>query len=132
MTIAHRADVNSLFEGSEAYLHSLSGQQTARRLREDRKSIAKYRHNLLVSMRLINSLEKEMLQAEWENWLFDENETCKEFIELTSGVDDDMSARSSNISSNGKHKDDWSIAYCNSCAAEKERTIKSYEVNGLA
>ena len=83
-------------------------------------------------MRLINSLEKEMLQAEWENWLFDENDTCEELIELTSGMDDDISARSHNLSSSGKQLDSWFTGYCNSCAAEKERTMKSYEVNGLA
>ena len=130
--MAHREDVNNPYDGLEEHLHSSSAQQTARRLRQDRKSIAKYRHNLLVSMRLINSLDKEMLQAEWENWLFDENDTCEELMELKPGVNDDISARSHNITSSGKQLEDWSVAYCNSCAAEKERTIKSYEVNGLA
>jgi hypothetical protein len=29
-------------------------------------------------MRVVNSIEREMMQAEWENWLLDENTRCKQ------------------------------------------------------
>ena len=124
---------NDPYELPEAYLHSLSAKQTARRLKRSRKSIASHRHDLLVAMRVINTLDKEMLQAEWENWLFDENERCEELVELTTlDTDSEASTRAENISSGrGKNLEEWSITYCKSCAADKEYVMRAHEKKGL-
>ena len=53
-------------------------RSTARRLRRTRQHLGSYRHDLLVAMRLVNNVEREMLKAEWENWLLDENTRCKQ------------------------------------------------------
>ena len=125
--IARESDYNNLYEHPETHLDSLSAKQTARRLRRGRKSVASYRHNLLVAMRITNKLDKEMLQAEWENWLFGENERCEELIDLTtSGTDGIVSAE--NVSADaGNDLREWSVAYCKSCAAEKQRMMRAYE-----
>jgi len=41
-----------------------------------RQRLGSYRHDLVVAMRIVNSLEREMIQSEWENWLADENSRC--------------------------------------------------------
>ncbi|KAI9816483.1 MAG: SNF1-interacting protein [Pycnora praestabilis] len=62
---------------SAAFSQSLT-KATARRLRRTRQHLGAYRHDLLVAMRVVNSIEREMLTAEWENWLIDENIRCKQ------------------------------------------------------
>jgi hypothetical protein len=40
----------------------------------------------VVAMRIVNSLEREMVQSEWENWLADENSRCDQLqIHLEAG-----------------------------------------------
>lgn len=80
---------------------------TAKRLRRTRQHLGSYRHDLLVAMRVVNNVEREMMRAEyvlrlctfqvlafgttntkkkntdtkiyrWENWLLDENTRCKQ------------------------------------------------------
>ncbi|KAK7559777.1 hypothetical protein IWX49DRAFT_110209 [Phyllosticta citricarpa] len=59
-----------------------SARSTALRLRRSRQNLALYRHDLLVAMRLVNRVEREVLQAEWENWLLDENVRCRRVGEI--------------------------------------------------
>ena len=41
-----------------------------------------YRHDLLVAMRVVNKVEREMVQAEWESWLEGEARRCEQAREL--------------------------------------------------
>lgn len=51
-------------------------RSTALRLHKTRQRMASYRHDLLVSLRLINSIERETVQAEYDNWVVEENIKC--------------------------------------------------------
>ena len=51
---------------------------TIRRLQKSRHHLGTKRHDLFVAMRVINSIEQEMVQAEWENWLVEESVKCKQ------------------------------------------------------
>lgn len=53
-------------------------QSTARRLRRTRQHLGSYRHELMIAIRVVNSVEREMIMAEWENWLLDENQQCRQ------------------------------------------------------
>ena|SRR5437016_5953238 len=53
-----------------------STRATSRQLRRTRQRFAAYRHDLLVAMRVVNNVEREILMAEWENWLIDEAARC--------------------------------------------------------
>src|SRR5450756_139937 len=53
-------------------------RSTAKRLRRTRQHLGSYRHDLMVAMRVVNNVEREMMRAEWENWLLDENARCKQ------------------------------------------------------
>jgi hypothetical protein len=59
-----------------------SARATSRRLRRTRQHFGAYRHDLLVAMRVINNVEREILAVEWENWLIDENARCGQLEEL--------------------------------------------------
>jgi len=55
-----------------------STRSTAHRLRKTRQRMASYRHDLLVSLRLVNSIERETVRAEYENWVVEENVKCEQ------------------------------------------------------
>ena len=63
-------DVDSLPLGAPA-----KGRAT--QVRKTRQQLGKYRHDLLVAMRVVNSVEKEVARSEWEDWLGEENRRCK-------------------------------------------------------
>ena len=55
-----------------------SSQGVSARLSKTRQTLGLYRHDLLVAMRVVNSIEREMVQAEWEHWIFNENLKCEQ------------------------------------------------------
>lgn len=52
------------------------------RLQRTRLSLARYRHDLLVAMRVINRVEEEVVQAEWEDWVKEEERKCRRVHEM--------------------------------------------------
>jgi len=48
----------------------------ATRLRRTRERTGIYRHDLLVAMRVVNKIETEIVQAEWESWVKAETKKC--------------------------------------------------------
>ncbi|KAH7066019.1 hypothetical protein FB567DRAFT_634982 [Paraphoma chrysanthemicola] len=48
----------------------------APRLHRTRQNLGSYRHDLLVALRVVNRIEKEVVEAEYENWLHDETNKC--------------------------------------------------------
>ncbi|KAK4137155.1 hypothetical protein BT67DRAFT_414143 [Trichocladium antarcticum] len=60
-----------------AVVSSATSRATARRLRRMRQRLGSYRHDLLVAMRVVNGVEMEMVQAEWEGWLAGEAMRCE-------------------------------------------------------
>ncbi|TGJ81455.1 hypothetical protein E0Z10_g7308 [Xylaria hypoxylon] len=78
-TIANSSSIDAAPEDAGSSLSPWSpSRSTARRLRRTRQKLGSYRHDLLVAMRLVNSVETEMLRSEWENWLVDENSRCEQ------------------------------------------------------
>ncbi|EEY20612.1 conserved hypothetical protein [Verticillium alfalfae VaMs.102] len=74
--VTNSTDLDAPFEGAGSTLTSASSRATARRIRRTRQRLGSYRHDLLVAMRVVNSIEREMVQSEWENWLADETTRC--------------------------------------------------------
>ncbi|KAK7751619.1 SNF1-interacting protein [Diatrype stigma] len=96
--IANATDMDALYDDGSSnsavspLLMSPTSRATARRLRNTRQKLGTYRHDLLVAMRLVNTVEREMVRSEWENWLLDENLRCDQV--------GDVLARASSSSSN--------------------------------
>jgi hypothetical protein len=107
-------------------------KSTARRLRRTRQHLGSYRHNLLVAMRVVNNVEREMMVAEWENWLLDENTRCKKVqTMLKEGRANGSISKKSKAAapqqvldseSLGKLENlrQWHEDYCGSCLREQE------------
>jgi hypothetical protein len=93
----------------------------------------------MVAMRVVNNVEREMMRAEWENWLLDENARCKQAQVLlresransspnkkTKGTD----AQKILEAKERERKDKldvlraWQEEYCGSCKLEQELLLK--------
>ncbi|RPA82114.1 hypothetical protein BJ508DRAFT_414367 [Ascobolus immersus RN42] len=55
---------------------SSATKRMAQALKRKRQNLAVYRNNLLVSLRLINRYEQDVVRAQWESWLVEENRKC--------------------------------------------------------
>ena len=99
----------------------------AHRLRKARQRLGTYRHDLLVATRVVNTIEREMVQAEWEEWIIQEHATCKQLAEIldrnatesTGSPTSGMADTSISGSDNFEDIKSWHRSYCESCDAER-------------
>lgn len=49
-----------------------------RRFQRTRQTLGSQRHDLVVAMRIVDSIERETLRAAWETWLMDEGVKCEQ------------------------------------------------------
>ena len=99
---------------SMSTVSSLAGPSA--RLHRSRDALAKYRYDLLVALRVVNRIERDVVSAEWEDWIRAEQRKC-EMVDATL------------LSVRGTSKDDTKVEredklgpafaeYCRSCARE--------------
>jgi hypothetical protein len=134
--------MNAPYEIAGAPFLEAATRSTAKRLRRTRQHLGSYRHNLVVAMRMVNSVEREMLQAEWENWLLDENSRCRHVEEmLRDNHSNTVQGRGAKESGSQKvlsaHLQDkdarldelrkWQEGYCNSCKLEHDKLLEGGE-----
>ncbi|KAI0180445.1 hypothetical protein GGR52DRAFT_244428 [Hypoxylon sp. FL1284] len=158
-SITNGSDADAPPEHAGSGLSWSSSRATARRLRQTRQKLGSYRHDLLVAMRTVNAVEREMLHAEWENWLLDENHRCEQVQATLEAWDESPSSSSTKKSDDGARgggeaaqkvlggdkardiKDDakrrehlrlWHDEYCGSCRADRETLLREREELSLA
>ncbi|ODA82828.1 hypothetical protein RJ55_01337 [Drechmeria coniospora] len=128
------ADVDAPWEDEGTTLTLPSSRSMARRLRRTRQRLGTYRHDLMVAMRVVNSVEREILQSEWENWLINEKSLCDSLdsamkkSEEAKGSREDSRTRnllSSMTSSRKGELWDWRDRHCGSCRDDLESLKKS-------
>jgi hypothetical protein len=75
-----------------------------------RQNLGSHRHDLLVALRVVNRIEKEVVEAEYENWLLDETNKCDRVGAM---IED---------SGKGKEKEveAWVKGYCGDCRSSLE------------
>ncbi|CAI7598645.1 unnamed protein product [Penicillium glandicola] len=102
-----------------------------KRFQQTRERLGMYRHNLLVALRVVNSIEKEVIQTEWERWLREEVRRCRQVEVLLGGEatqgDDSQTGRTAKAERVfAEHADNvkqWYEEYCSSCRMEQEQVI---------
>jgi hypothetical protein len=97
-----------------------------------------YRHNLLVALRVVNSIEKEVIQNEWERWLREELRRCRQVEILLGGGSDaegDTAAQVAQaeriFAENTGNIKEWYERYCTSCRQEQEQVQQNDRENLL-
>ncbi|KAF2231323.1 hypothetical protein EV356DRAFT_535596 [Viridothelium virens] len=123
--------------GAELGTSSRGGaRQTSKRLQRTRSALGGYRHDLLVALRVVNRVEREVVEAEWEAWLRDEVRRCGQLEVMLSETANGTSNNSKNYGKDerdrlqvafgdvGGEKEDglekWYQEYCGSCQMEWE------------
>ncbi|CDM33777.1 hypothetical protein DTO013E5_1535 [Penicillium roqueforti] len=104
-----------------------------KRFQQTRERLGMYRHNLLVALRVVNSIEKEVVQTEWERWLREEVRRCRQVEVLLGGEatpgDDSQTGRTTKAERVfAEHADNvkqWHEEYCSSCRMEQEHVISN-------
>ncbi|ERF73960.1 hypothetical protein EPUS_05383 [Endocarpon pusillum Z07020] len=94
------------------------------RIHHTRRKLAAYRHDLLVAMRVVNAVEREVLSSEWEGWVRAEARRCSWIGALleesgngTVGQEEEEGEAGS-LMLDGKERDEvqrWYDTYCESC-----------------
>lgn len=90
---------------------------------------------MVVALRVINSIEREMVNAEWEGWLYGEVARCKQ-LEMHLNKDATGSVNGDDRSETGKQQNlglervnwsdvrSWYEKYCSSCFREEESLVE--------
>jgi hypothetical protein len=95
-------------------LPSTSSNQVGRRLTRTRDSIARYRHDLLVALRVVNRVERDVVLAEWEEWVRAEEKKCAKIESMIRGKKNSAHRQAQAEEILGKGFED----YCSSCRVE--------------
>ncbi|KAK5018153.1 SNF1-interacting protein [Cryomyces antarcticus] len=111
-------DMDSPHELAGSYLSEYPAKATARRLHRTRQHLGSYRHDLLVAMRVVNNIEQEMIKAEWENWLLDENVKCRRVGRMLSQGEKAETNADQEVLNQWDGVEAWYQEYCGSCKEE--------------
>ena len=123
-------------------------KQTSRRLQRTRSALGGYRHDLLVALRVVNRIEKEVVEAEWESWVRDEVGRCGQLeamlnekgnATLTEAKDENKDEKDRlqvvlGGLSGGQERgiEKWYQQYCGSCRIEWEGLKRTSGDAGMA
>ncbi|KAH8712153.1 hypothetical protein GQ44DRAFT_689312 [Phaeosphaeriaceae sp. PMI808] len=89
-----------------------------RRLHRTRQNLGSHRHDLLVALRVVNRIEKEVVYAEYESWLRDETRKCERAGAMLDTV---------RVRVGGKEVGAWLRGYCGDC----RKSLEGVEGRGL-
>jgi hypothetical protein len=103
-------------------------KSAVKRFQQTRERLGMYRHNLLVALRVVNSIEKEVIQTEWERWLREEVRRCRQVeVLLGSEAQGDSQGRIAQAERVfAEHADNvkqWYEEYCSSCRLEQKQVM---------
>ncbi|OQO03125.1 hypothetical protein B0A48_11380 [Cryoendolithus antarcticus] len=95
------------------------------RLSRTRDAIARYRHDLLVALRVVNRVEKDVVLAEYDTWVREEAAKCEKMRNVLRGREKARSKAKSKeqqvISSKERGVSEEMERYCGSCNVELAR-----------
>ncbi|KAI6880098.1 hypothetical protein KC360_g7476 [Hortaea werneckii] len=89
----------------------------AARLHNTRDAIARYRHDLLVALRVVNRVESDVLKAEWEDWVRSEERKCAKVEKMLQRGESGKKSSQSRLELDAQLGEEFA-GYCRSCRAE--------------
>ena len=104
---------------------SRSSRADARRLQKTRQRLGTYRFDLLVALRVVNRIETEVMQMEWERWVIDENRRCRQVEGLIQKMANGTNSLiPESLAGNRDEVQQWYDDYCVSCRKEYEELVE--------
>ena len=93
--------------------------------RQTRQHLSTRRHDLLVAVRVVNSVEREMIKAEWEHWLIEETARCRQLETLlNTNLTSDTDYRLRRLQANKEAVRRWHSNYCPSCERDSKVALR--------
>ncbi|KAI6785749.1 uncharacterized protein J7T54_006088 [Emericellopsis cladophorae] len=138
--IVAATDMDAPWQDAGSVFASPASRSTANRLRRSRQRLGTYRHDLVVAMRVVNSIEKEMLQSEWENWLANEVSLCEDLtVVLSKDEEKAGKARDESMqkvlaampSTRREALIEWRDKHCGSCQLDYNEVMADRMAAGL-
>lgn len=142
-SLVNTTSIDAPHQDAGAGFSSAASRATARRLRRTRQRLGGHRHDLLVAMRVVNGIELEMMQSEWENWLADETYRCEQVRGMLSrgggdgeeavvwdeaGVQKVLAGGAGRGGDHGGKRREalkkWHAEYCGSCEADRKALVE--------
>ncbi|OAL36944.1 hypothetical protein AYO20_03713 [Fonsecaea nubica] len=102
-------------ENDPEYFQAGLSQTPATTVQHTRQRLGTQRHDLLVAVRVVNSIEKQIVQAAWEQWVVDEHRRCQVVEGLV------LNDLEQNYTDAEKDLKGWYNEYCTSCSNEYMR-----------
>ncbi|CAM1505581.1 Fc.00g112180.m01.CDS01 [Cosmosporella sp. VM-42] len=130
-------DINTPWEDAGSTLATPVTRSAARRLRRTRQRLGTYRHDLLVAMRVVNSVERELLQSEWENWLVNEKAMCDDLNIILREDDKAKSGKGSQKSTalmpdeKRKSLEEFRENHCGSCKSDHQVVMQQRKLGTM-
>lgn len=129
-------DMDAPWEDAGSGLSLDSTRTTARRLRRSRQRLGAYRHDLIVAMRIVNNMDREMMQSEWKNWVRNENAHCEHLAAALypssskkQGTDTEAQAIMASMPKDRKKAvERWYKTYCQSCSKDLAEVVQAREL----
>lgn len=96
---------------------------TAARLSRARGALARYRHDLLVALRVVNRVERDVVLAEWDDWVRTEDRNCARIEQLVKTQQHQKKGGDGKKGSSSQQQTDAELGedfaqYCESCRRE--------------
>lgn len=115
----------SLQEWDADYAKAMTATTPGRlRTQKARQRLGTYRHDLLVAMRVVDSVERELVTSEWERWVEEEQRRCARIGDaLQTSTDNSSTARKllGGVQAKESGIRKWYDDYCASCSKESEK-----------
>ncbi|KAI6847624.1 hypothetical protein KC332_g878 [Hortaea werneckii] len=92
-------------------------QKHAARLHNTRDAIARYRHDLLIALRVVNRVENDVLKAEWEDWVRSEERKCAKVERMLQRGESGKKSSKSKLDVDAQLGEEFA-EYCRSCRTE--------------
>lgn len=92
-----------------------------KRLQLSRQKLGTHRHNLLVAMRVVNSIEREVIRGEYERFAIGEGRRCKAVEPLVNGTGTNLVKGVGMGKAEQRVLSEWYGEYCRSCIREAAR-----------
>ena len=102
-----------------------STRRAVHQLAQAQDNIGSYRNGLLVALRMVDSVEREVVQAAWESWLLEEASQCDR-VEAIIRENATGTGSSADVAAS-RGVDDlrrWHDDYCGSCRSDLARLGK--------
>lgn len=100
-----------------------SGRRSQQRLQRTRHSLAGYRHDLLVALRVINRVEEEVVHAEWQDWVFEEERKCQKVETMLRKRNKGSQSAQAEPHDESDGLGDGFAEYCRSCKSEASQIL---------